>query len=99
MAQNMMELFSTEAPEVAAAFNNLIMTLVKRPALDAKTRQLIYITMKAAMGDRYGSKSPYPHGKGRRGNPGRGDRRDPHDPDGCRDPGDCSLPAGRGGAV
>jgi AhpD family alkylhydroperoxidase len=51
MAKNTMELFKDEAPEVAAAFNNLIMAVVKRPALDAKTKQLIYIAMKAAMGD------------------------------------------------
>jgi len=42
---NTMELFAQEAPEVAAAFNNLIMAVVKRPALDAKTKQLIYIAM------------------------------------------------------
>lgn len=46
-----MELFRNEAPEVSDAFNGLIQSLVKRPALDAKTRQLIYIAMKAAMGD------------------------------------------------
>ncbi len=51
MAKNTMELFNEEAPEVAAAFNNLIMAVVKRPALDAKTKQLIYIAMKVAMGD------------------------------------------------
>jgi AhpD family alkylhydroperoxidase len=49
--QNPMELFKTEAPEVADAFNGLIMSLVKRPALDAKTKQLIYIALKASMGD------------------------------------------------
>lgn len=49
--ENPMELFRKEAPEVADAFNDLIMALVKRPALDAKTKQLIYISMKAALGD------------------------------------------------
>ena len=39
MAKNTMELFEDEAPEVAAAFNNLIMAVVKRQALDAKTKQ------------------------------------------------------------
>jgi Carboxymuconolactone decarboxylase family. len=55
---NTMELFAQEAPEVAAAFNNLIMAVVKRPALDAKTKQLIYIAMKAAIGRRYGQSKP-----------------------------------------
>jgi len=51
MNQNPMELFRHEAPEVAAAFDGLIRSLVAREALDGKTRQLIYIAMKAAMGD------------------------------------------------
>jgi alkylhydroperoxidase/carboxymuconolactone decarboxylase family protein YurZ len=42
-----MELFQKEAPEVAAAFNNLIMALVASKGLDQKTKQLIYIAMKA----------------------------------------------------
>ena len=42
-----MELFRKEAPEVAAAFNNLIMALVASKGLDQKTKQLIYIAMKA----------------------------------------------------
>ncbi|MEN6443927.1 MAG: carboxymuconolactone decarboxylase family protein [Methanoregula sp.] len=49
--QNPMELFRKEAPEVAEAFNGLIMSLVNRPALDAKTKQLIYIALKASTGD------------------------------------------------
>jgi alkylhydroperoxidase/carboxymuconolactone decarboxylase family protein YurZ len=40
-----------EAPEVASAFNGLIMSLVAIKGLDIKTKQLIYIAMKAAMGD------------------------------------------------
>jgi len=51
MQQNPMDLFQKEAPEVAAAFNSLIVSLVDRKGLDAKTKQLIYIAMKAAMGD------------------------------------------------
>jgi alkylhydroperoxidase/carboxymuconolactone decarboxylase family protein YurZ len=51
MDTNPMELFQKEAPEVAAAFNGLIMSLVASKGLDAKTKQLIYIAMKAAMGD------------------------------------------------
>ena len=45
MAKTTMELFSDEAPEVAEAFNNLIMAVVKRPALDAKTKQLIAVAV------------------------------------------------------
>ncbi len=51
MQQNPMELFQKEAPEVAATFNSLIMSLVASKGLDQKTKQLIYIAMKAAMGD------------------------------------------------
>ena len=46
-----MEIFQREAPEVAMAFNGLIMSLVASKGLDQKTKQLIYIAMKAAMGD------------------------------------------------
>ena len=46
-----MELFQKEAPEVASAFNGLITSLVATKGLDTKTKQLIYIAMKAAMGD------------------------------------------------
>jgi AhpD family alkylhydroperoxidase len=51
MSENPMELFQREAPEVAKAFNGLIMSLVASEGLDQKTKQLIYIAMKAAMGD------------------------------------------------
>jgi AhpD family alkylhydroperoxidase len=51
MPENPMELFQREAPEVAKAFNGLIMSLVASEGLDQKTKQLIYIAMKAAMGD------------------------------------------------
>ena len=43
-----MELFQREAPEVAAAFNNLIQALVASRGIDQKTKQLIYIAMKAS---------------------------------------------------
>jgi AhpD family alkylhydroperoxidase len=49
--KNPMEVFQNEAPEVAAAFNGLIQSLVASKGIDAKTRQLIYIAMKASMGD------------------------------------------------
>jgi len=51
MPENPMEVFRREAPEVAKAFDGLIMTLVASKGLDQKTKQLIYIAMKAAMGD------------------------------------------------
>ncbi len=51
MQQSPMDVFQSEAPEVAQAFNGLIMSLVGRKGLDQKTKQLIYIAMKAAMGD------------------------------------------------
>jgi alkylhydroperoxidase/carboxymuconolactone decarboxylase family protein YurZ len=43
--------FQNEAPEVAAAFDNLIKALSSTNGLDAKTRQLIYIGIKASQGD------------------------------------------------
>lgn len=51
MQKNPMELFQEEAPDVAQAFNGLIQSLIERDGLDQKTKQLIYIAMKAAMGD------------------------------------------------
>jgi alkylhydroperoxidase/carboxymuconolactone decarboxylase family protein YurZ len=44
-------LFSSEAPQVAAAFDNLIGAISGQDGLDAKTRQLIYLGIKAAQGD------------------------------------------------
>jgi len=58
-----MELFQKEAPEVAAAFNMLIMSLVASKGLDPKTKQLIYIAMKAAMGDDMAVKAHIPMAK------------------------------------
>jgi AhpD family alkylhydroperoxidase len=63
MQQNPMELFQNEAPEVAAAFNNLIMSLVASKGLDQKTKQLIYIAMKAARGDDLAVKAHVPMAK------------------------------------
>ncbi len=51
MPGNPMVVFQQEAPAVAEAFNALIGSLVASPGLDVKTKQLIYIAMKAAMGD------------------------------------------------
>lgn len=61
--QNSMELFQEEAPEVAQAFNGLILSLVGRKGLDAKTKQLIYIAMKASMGDDIAVKAHVPMAK------------------------------------
>jgi AhpD family alkylhydroperoxidase len=63
MQQNPMELFQKEAPEVAAAFNNLIMSLVASKGLDQETKQLIYIAMKASMGDDMAVKAHVPMAK------------------------------------
>ncbi len=60
MSQNPMEVFQREAPEVAAAFNGLINSLVVSGGLDPKTKQLIYIAMKAAMGDDLAVKAHLP---------------------------------------
>ena len=49
--RNPFEVFQNEAPQVAAAFNDLIGAISARDGLDAKTRQLIYIGIKAAQGD------------------------------------------------
>jgi len=46
-----MEFFKNEAPEIALAFNNLIGALSATKGLDSKTKQLIYIGMKAMQGD------------------------------------------------
>jgi alkylhydroperoxidase/carboxymuconolactone decarboxylase family protein YurZ len=49
--QHPMEYFTNEAPQVAAAFNGLIEALTQQDGLDAKTRQLIYLGIKASQGD------------------------------------------------
>lgn len=46
-----MALFKKEAPDVAGAFDGLIGSLVAFKGLDAKTKQLVYIALKAAEGD------------------------------------------------
>lgn len=48
---NPMQVFQQEAPEVAKAFDGLIEALKSTTGLDAKTKQLVYIGIKAAMGD------------------------------------------------
>jgi alkylhydroperoxidase/carboxymuconolactone decarboxylase family protein YurZ len=51
MTENPMEIFRKEAPEVANAFDGLIMSIASSRGLDPKTKQLIYIAMRASMGD------------------------------------------------
>ena len=50
--KNPMDVFNEEAPEVSAAFDSLIKTLRLSKGLDEKTKQLIYISLKAAEGDK-----------------------------------------------
>ena len=63
MNENPMDVFQKEAPEVAAAFNSLIMSLVASKGIDSKTKQLIYIAMKASMGDIMAVKAHVPMAK------------------------------------
>ena len=46
-----MDIFKREAPGVARAFDGLIKSIVASKGLDEKTKQLIYIAIKAAQGD------------------------------------------------
>jgi alkylhydroperoxidase/carboxymuconolactone decarboxylase family protein YurZ len=48
---NPLDIFRKEAPAVAGAFDNLIQSIVAGEGLDEKTKQLIYIALKAADGD------------------------------------------------
>jgi alkylhydroperoxidase/carboxymuconolactone decarboxylase family protein YurZ len=45
------QIFQTESPEVASAFNKLIETIAKPSAIDAKTKNLMYIAMKIVTDD------------------------------------------------
>ena len=60
MQENPMDIFKREAPDVAEAFNNLISALVASKGLDQKTKQLIYIAMKASAGDEMAVKAHVP---------------------------------------
>lgn len=51
MNKNPLAEFEEEAPEVAKAFNLMIEALKNTTGLDAKTKQLVYIGIKAALGD------------------------------------------------
>lgn len=48
---NPYEVFQQEAPEVFAGFDSLIKSLISTRGLDPKTKQLIYLGIKAAQGD------------------------------------------------
>lgn len=48
---NPLDIFQKEAPEVAKAFDGLINALKATTGLDAKTKQLVYIGIKASAGD------------------------------------------------
>nr|WP_319488904.1 carboxymuconolactone decarboxylase family protein [uncultured Caproiciproducens sp.] len=49
--QNPFAVLKEEAPDVAEAFDKLIGAISSSGGLDAKTRQLIYIGIKASQGD------------------------------------------------
>jgi alkylhydroperoxidase/carboxymuconolactone decarboxylase family protein YurZ len=52
MNANPMQIFKEEAPEAAKAFDGLIEALcARRDGIDGKTRQLLYLAMKASQGD------------------------------------------------
>lgn len=48
---NPFQVFLKESPEIAGAYNNLLTTIGTAGALDDKTRQLIFIGIKASQGD------------------------------------------------
>jgi alkylhydroperoxidase/carboxymuconolactone decarboxylase family protein YurZ len=48
---NSIKTFQKEAPEVAKAFDGLIDALKSTTGLEAKTKQLVYIGIKSALGD------------------------------------------------
>lgn len=48
---NPLSTFQAEAPEIAAAFNGLVAALKTSEGLDEKTKNLIYIGIKATLGD------------------------------------------------
>jgi len=49
--QNPYEVFQKEAPEVFEGFDGLVESLMNTKALDPKTKQLIYLGIKASQGD------------------------------------------------
>ncbi len=61
--QNPMDIFQKEAPEVAKAFDGLISAIRNSKGLNEKTKQLIYIAMKATLGDHIAIKFHIPMAK------------------------------------
>lgn len=51
MNKSPLAVFEAEAPEVAIAFNQLVEALKNRGGLDEKSKQLIFIGIKSALGD------------------------------------------------
>jgi alkylhydroperoxidase/carboxymuconolactone decarboxylase family protein YurZ len=51
MTKSGYEIFQTESPKIAGAFNRLIEELAAPSALDPKTKHLLYIGMKIVTGD------------------------------------------------
>jgi AhpD family alkylhydroperoxidase len=49
--KNPLDTFRQQAPGVAFAFDNLVQAIVASEGLDDKTKQLIYIALKAVEGD------------------------------------------------
>lgn len=49
--KNLMEIFYDESPEVAQAFGGLIHAVSNMKALEPKTKQLIYIAIRASQGE------------------------------------------------
>ena len=61
--ENPLDIFQKEAPEVAEAFAGVINSLINLKALDNKTKQLIYIAMKASTGEYLAVKAHVPMAK------------------------------------
>ena len=51
MAENTLQLFVEEAPEIQKTYNDFIQSLIADKGLDNKTKQLIYIGMKMISDD------------------------------------------------
>lgn len=51
MEKNPLLVFQKEAPDVAEAYNPLILSLINSKGLESKTKQLIYIAMKIVTSD------------------------------------------------
>ena len=51
MAENTLQLFVEEAPEIQKTYNDFIQSLIADKGLDNKTKQLIYIGMKMITDD------------------------------------------------